>query len=232
MKREKFIVEAQFDSETAAEIAEAFVGKEPMANSVVHLGRVLNYDPKYKTPKAQLKGVTKFSHLEFTDDEITVWKQSKIGEGVTFKNIEKHSLEELFDFEIVTEKGTIHVDENTDPEILKPKNKSFKDIIKPGKIELRELVSECSENNVYKCPRKPCHGVFDSYNKFQEHLNENICFIDKKDESTGDYLRRQYFSKLSLGSSTGSKKIQTHLVPLKNIEPPENTTEESKLHGS
>ena len=221
MKRNKYIVEAQFDSESPAEIAAAFVGKEPMANSVVQLGRIINYDSEFKPPKAQLKGVTKFSHFEFTDEEISVWKQSKIGEGQTFKNLDKHSLEELFDFEIVTENGNIHVDETTDPEILKPKNKSYKEVKKPDKMEVRELAGENSDC-VYKCPRKPCQGVFQSYNEFQQHLTENDCFIDKKDESTGDNIRRQYFSKLSLGSSTGSKKIKSHLVPLTNIAPPEH----------
>ena len=75
MKRKKFVLEQQIDSETPAEIAATFVGKEPMTNAVVHLGRILNFNSAYKPPKAQLTGVTKFNHFEFADAEISVWKQ-------------------------------------------------------------------------------------------------------------------------------------------------------------
>ena len=118
------------------------------------------------------------------------------------------------------------MDEYIEVSLLRPKYSTFK--ASAGQTETitlgQERASIVDENHVndYKCPRVPCTASFNSYELLQEHISSNVCHITTKDETMMQQIKRLYFSRFSLGSTSASVKIKTHLEALLDIEVPKS----------
>ena len=165
-----------------------------MTNSLVLLGHMDNYQPDLKPPTPTLKGIKSFNAFEFEGPgKIRVWKQSGIGPGRLITSVNPILSESTFECRVVTKYG-IHEDvkESMDEKWLKPQ----KMVPKPVKQD---------HNN-------------DPIVLGQNTQNEET--VPTRNESMMEEMRRRYFSEFSIGATSRSVKVRTHLQALAEVPIP------------
>ena len=95
------------------------LGENPMTNCMVFVGPMENYSSEWKADKLQLKGITKYNAFTYDGPgKIRVWKQSGIGDGLLFSNLDHILSESTYACDVVTENGDFEkVDETTNHEM-------------------------------------------------------------------------------------------------------------------
>ena len=91
---------------TPSELANTLVGEDPMTNSLVLVGPMVNYDPDQKPAATTVKGIKSFNAFEYAGPQkVRVWKQSGIGDGKILANVKVDQSEASYRCRIVTKFG-------------------------------------------------------------------------------------------------------------------------------
>ena len=196
---------------TAKEFSLALVGLNPVANTLVLCGKIMNKPAKSKERK-QIPGVTKYKDFLFCTNGIIARSFSGIGPNgkkIKLERTSKFNVTYECDFVLPGSSGhrIVSYAKSTQMDCI-PQKHTNRDYHASGTVTLvkgtfgdfddsSDSTGTLVENSMFLCPNQQCNARFRTNRWYQHHLQGGKCYVQLRSESIEGHLKRMWFSKFS-----------------------------------
>ena len=174
------------------QLAEAITAASGVANVVVMIG---TFTYKEDCAFKKIPKITDINTISFLKNNIVVWKQGRLGEGV-MHNMPKIPFPSHFDYEFVgpsvprrNEKDTLIYRMTGEIETVEGDPENCDDF-----DEVDTLDDPVMKGSLYACPNENCDAEYVKLERFYKHQSERKCFkkTKKHTDTVGNYFQKIY----------------------------------------